>query len=126
MLCFSEDSCVGCAEVAAQSRQEKWHAAVARSTFASKNAQNTSASEHFWKLGCAKMARRCGAKNAIKQTFLSTFGSLDVQKLHAAVARSTFAIQNAQNISLSVHFWALGCGKFARGCSEKHICKSKC
>ena len=37
------------AEVAAQSRQEKWHAAVARSTFSSENVQNTSGAEHFWK-----------------------------------------------------------------------------
>ena len=36
------------AEVAAQSRQEKLHAAVARSAFSSQNAQNTS-EDHFWK-----------------------------------------------------------------------------
>ena len=54
------------AEVAAQSRQEKWHAAVARSTFLSQNVQNTSASGHFWKVGCVKIARRCGAKRICK------------------------------------------------------------
>ena len=27
---------------------------------------------------------------------------------------------------LSEHFWTLSCGKFARCCCEKHICKSKC
>ena len=54
------------AEVAAQSRQEKLHAAVARSTFSSQNVQNTSASDHFWKVGCVKMARRCGAKRICK------------------------------------------------------------
>ena len=42
---------------------EKWHAAVARSTFVSQNVQNTSCSEPFWKLRSAKMARRCGAKH---------------------------------------------------------------
>ena len=51
------------AEVAAQSRQEKLHAAVARSAFSSQNVQNTAASEHFWKLQGRKMARRCGAKH---------------------------------------------------------------
>ena len=51
------------AEVAAQSRQEKLHAAVAQSTFSSQNVQNTSASEHFWKLRCRKMARRCSEKH---------------------------------------------------------------
>ena len=48
------------------------------------------------------------------------------EKLHAAVARSTFSSQNVQNNSAAEHFWKLGCGKFARRCSEKHICKSKC
>ena len=48
------------------------------------------------------------------------------EKLHAAVARSTFASQNVQNTAGSDHFLKLGCGKIARRCSEKHICKSKC
>ena len=50
------------AEPAGQMRDEKLHAVVARSTFASQNVQNTSASDHFWKLRCRKSARRCGAK----------------------------------------------------------------
>ena len=50
------------AEPAGQMRDEKVHAVVARSTFASQNAQNTPASEHFWKLRCRKSARRCVAK----------------------------------------------------------------
>ena len=50
------------AEVAAQSRQEKLHAAVARSTFQ------------------VKMCKTPRLR--------STFGSSDVQKWHAAVARS--------------------------------------
>jgi len=44
------------------SNVKKWHAAVARSTFASQNLQKTTCSGHF-----------------------------DVEKSHAAVARSTFA-----------------------------------
>ena len=51
------------AEVAAQSRQEKRHAAVARSAFASQNAKKLTVLAHFWKLRCRKMARRCGAKH---------------------------------------------------------------
>ena len=54
------------------------------------------------------------------------FGSSDVQKWHAAVARSTFASQNAQNTTLSEPFWKFRCSKMARGCGAKHICKSKC
>ena len=45
-----------------QRRNQKLHAAVARSTFSSENAQNTSASDHFL--------------------------SSDFEKLHAAVART--------------------------------------
>ena len=45
---------------------EKVHAVVAGSTFPSQNAQNTSASDHFWKLRCRKSARRCGAKHISK------------------------------------------------------------
>ena len=40
------------AEPAGQMRNEKVHAVVARSTFGSKQCQNTSCSEHFWKLRC--------------------------------------------------------------------------
>ena len=38
------------AEPSGQMRDEKVHAVVARSTFASEKAKNTSRSEHFWKL----------------------------------------------------------------------------
>ena len=47
-------------------RDEKVHAVVARSTFRSQNVQNTSVSDHFWKLRCWKSARRCGAKQISK------------------------------------------------------------
>ena len=48
------------------------------------------------------------------------------EKLHATVTRSTFSIQNAKKLTVSEHFLKLRCGKIARRCSEKHICKSKC
>ena len=54
------------AEPAGEMRDEKVHAVVARSTFRSQNVQNTSASDHFWKLRCRKSARRCGAKHILK------------------------------------------------------------
>ena len=54
------------AEVAAEQSYEKWHAAVARSTFVRENVQNTAAPEPFWKLWSAKLARRCGAKHIFK------------------------------------------------------------
>ena len=56
----------------------------------------------------------------------TTFGSCDVEKVHAVVARSTFRSQNAQNTLASDHFWKLRCRKSARRCGAKHISKSKC
>ena len=56
----------------------------------------------------------------------TTFGSCDVEKVHAVVARSTFPSQNVQNTSAPDHFWKLRCRKSARRCGAKHISKSKC
>ena len=56
----------------------------------------------------------------------TTFGSWDVEKVHAIVARSTFRSQNVQNTSASDHFWKLRCRKSACRCGAKHISKSKC
>ena len=56
----------------------------------------------------------------------TTFGSCDVEKAHAVVARSTFRSQNVQNTSASDHFWRLRCRKSVRRCGAKHISKSKC
>ena len=89
------------AETAGQMRDEKLHAVVARSTFASQNVQNTSAPDHFWKLRCRK-------------------------KCTPLWPRSTFPSQNVQNTPLSDHFWKLRCRKSARRCGAKHISKSKC
>ena len=76
---------------------EKVHAVVARSRFRSPNVQNTSASDHFWKLWCRKSA--------------------------PVVARST---SPSQNTPTSDHFWKLRCRKSARRCGAKQILKSKC
>ena len=56
----------------------------------------------------------------------TTFRSLAVQKVHAVVARSTFASQHVQNTPRSEHFWKSRCRKSARRCGAKHICKSTC
>ena len=55
----------------------------------------------------------------------TTFGSCDVEKVHAVVARSRFPSQNVQNTPRSDHFWKLRCWKSARRCGAKHISKSK-
>ena len=56
----------------------------------------------------------------------TTFGSWDVEKARAVVARSTFPSQNVQNTSASDDFWKLRCRKSARCCGAKHISKWKC
>ena len=56
----------------------------------------------------------------------TTFGSWDVEKVHAVVARSTFGRQNVQNTRGADHFWKLRCRKSARRCGAKHIWKAKC
>ena len=118
------------AEPAGQMRDEKLHAVVARSTFRSENAQNTPSSDHFWKL----MSKKCTplwreahfeVKMYITHQVRTTFGSCDVEKVHAVVARSTFRSQNVQNTPFSDHFWKL-MSKSARRCGAKHISKSKC
>ena len=55
----------------------------------------------------------------------TTFGSWDVEKVHAVVARSTFPRENVKNTTCSDHFWKLRCRKSARRCGAKHISKSK-
>ena len=117
---------------------EKVHAVVARSTFPSQNVQSTPFSDilrPLWKLRCRKSARSCGAKHiskskCTKHTILrhspATFGSWDVEKVHAVVARSTFPSQNVQSTPFPEHFWKLRCRKSARSCGAKHISKSKC
>ena len=54
------------AESCGQRRNQKLHAAVARSTFWSENAKKLTFSDHFLKLRCWKIARRCGEKRILK------------------------------------------------------------
>ena len=56
----------------------------------------------------------------------TTFGSWDVKKVHAVVARSTCPSQNVQNTPASDHFWKLRCRKSACRCGAKPVSKSKC
>ena len=66
------------AEPAGQMKDEKLHAIVARSTFASEKAKNNSRLEHFLELRCRISAHRCGAKHISKSkcTKHTMFGTL--------------------------------------------------
>ena len=87
------------AEPCGQMKDEKLHVIVARSAFLSQNAQNTLTSDHFCKLRCRKKCTplwreaRLQVKSVKSWRGQSTFGSWDVQKAHAVVARSTFRSQ---------------------------------
>ena len=56
----------------------------------------------------------------------TTFESLDVEKVHAVVAQSTFASQNVQNTPWSDHFGSWHVEKNACRRGAKHISMSKC
>ena len=77
---------------------------------------------------CTPLWREAHFKVKMYKTHHSrtTFGSCDVETVHAVVARSTFRSQNVQNTRGSDHFWTLRCRKSARRCGAKHVSKSKC
>ena len=55
----------------------------------------------------------------------TTFGSCDVEKVHAVVARSTFRSQNVQSTTCSRHVWRFRC-RFARQAQGiVHLLKSE-
>ena len=54
------------AESGGQRIKQKLHAAVAKSTFGSKNVKKLRVRDHFWKFRCPKIARRCGEKHIRK------------------------------------------------------------
>ena len=88
-------------------------------------------------LSCSKSAPGSGAKHIstmVKAPQLqSTFGSCNLQKVLAVVARSTCRSHNSESTTRSEHFWKLRCrnsarhcGKSARRCGTKRISKPKC
>ena len=62
----------------------------------------------------------------VKAAGAESCGQRRNQKLHAAVARSTFSTENVKKLTVSEHFLKFRCRKIARRCGEKHILKSKC
>ena len=77
---------------------------------------------------CTPLWRKAHSEVKMYKTWRvrSTFVSSDVKKMHATVVKSTFGSENAQNMTCLDHFGTFWCWKIARGCGEKHICKSKC
>ena len=98
---------------------QKWHAAVARSTFVSQNVEKLILSCTCWKIRSGSIACRCGAEHICKSkcakhhTLGPLFAESDVQKLHAAVAPSTFVSQNVEKLKFSCAFLKIRSGKMA-------------
>jgi hypothetical protein len=89
---------------------------------------NTACSDHFWKLRCRKSARRCGTKHISKskvQRTGTTFGSWDVEKAHAGVARSSFRRQKCKTLTVSDHFWTFRCRFAWQAQRIVHLVKSE-
>ena len=102
--------------------------------------------KHIWKSKCTKhtmvgallaveMSKKCTPlwREAHFQVKMhkthhsrTTFGSSDLEKVHAVVARSTFGSQTVKNTRGSDHFWKFRSRKSARRCGAKHIWKSNC
>ena len=106
-----------------------------------KNCTRCSA-KHIWKSKCrkhlslgpflevemSKSARHCGAKHIFKSKthrLRTIFGSWDVQKVHAVVARSTFPSQNAKNTTCSDHLWTFRCCFAWQAQGILHLVKSE-
>ena len=88
----------------------------------------------LWALLEVEMSQKCTplrreahfqAKMYKTQQMRTTFGSWDVEKLHAVVALSTFRSENVQNTPALDHFWKLRWWRSARRCGAKHISKPK-
>ena len=118
-------------EPAGQMRDEKLHAVVVRSRFRSEKVQNTSASDHFWKLRCRKSARRCGAKpiskwKGTKDLSLAPLLEVEMSKKCTPLWReSTFRSQNVQSTPGPDHFWQLRCRKSARRWTARSAFRSQ-
>ena len=119
------------AEPSGQMRDEKVHAVVAWSTCRSQRTKHTM----LGPLSEVEMSKKCTplwgeAHFEVKMLktpgVRTTFGSWDVEKVHAVVARSTFRSQNVKSTRGLDHFWKLRCRKSARRCGAKHMSKSKC
>ena len=113
---------------------EKVHAVVAQSTFPSQNVQNTPMSDHFWKLGCRKSARRCGAKHisnskCTKHTNLGPLLEVEMSKKCTPLWREAhFQVKTYKTPHVGTTFGGsdVDFRKSARRCGAKHISKSKC
>ena len=87
---------------------EKVHAVVARSTFPSQNVQNTTCSRHFWRFGCRKSVRRCGAKHISKSKCTNTPGQDDFWRFRCRFASRHYTTGHYTTVhSSTLHYTTL-------------------
>ena len=105
---------MSCSKHLLKFRCRKLHAAVLKSTFDSENAQKLTSSEHFLKFWCRKLWSNSEVKMyKMYKTWLVWTTSLraHVEKVHVAVAKSTFGSEIVQNMRCSKHILKFRCRK---------------
>ena len=129
-------------EASGQMRDEQLHAVAAQSTFGSQNVQTIPGPDHCWKFA---MSKKCTPlwREAHLHTMFGPLFEVEMSKMDAVVARSTFSSQNTSASDRrggAKHIWKskctkhtmfgplliLRCRKSARRCGAKHISRSKC
>ena len=122
------------AEPCGHMRDEKLRAVVARSTLGSQNAQNCTKHFSFGALLEAEMSKKCRplwhkahfkVKTYKTHQLRTTFGSWDVEKARAVVARSTFRSQKCKNLRRTGHFWTFRCRFAWQAQGIVHLVKSE-
>ena len=120
------------AEPSGQMRDEKVHAVVVRSTFASEKAENTSRSDHFWKLRCRKSARHGGAKHiskskCTKHTRSRPLLEVEMSKKCTPLWREAdFEVKMYKTLQLQSTFKSCEVGKVHAVVARTKISKSTC
>jgi len=103
------------AEPAGQMRDEKLHAVVALKHISKSKVQETDGFGALFEVAISKMCtpfwREAHFEVKMYKTHQvwTTFGSCDVEEVHAVVARSTFRSQKWKKLWGSEHFWGFRC-----------------
>ena len=110
------------AEPSGQMRDEKVHAVVARSTCPKQCTKHTI----LGPLLEVEMSKKCTPLwREAHHHVRTTFGSCDVEKVHAVVARSTFRSQKCKKLTGTEHFWTFRCAFAWQAQGIVHLLKSE-
>ena len=106
---------------------EKVHAVVISTSKCTKHTRSRPLLEVEMSKKCTPLWREAHFEVKMYKTHQvrTTFGSCDVEKAQAVVARSTFRSQNVKNITRSRHFWRLRCRFAWQAQGIVHLVKSE-